>query len=67
MTKMVSTFAAFPPLGLVLVVLLGIGLAEYSGMISVALRLFVSRLPRSLNIVSIVFARMISLLAAYAG
>lgn len=42
MTKMVSTFAMFPPLGLVLVVMLGIGIAEYTGMISVALRMFVS-------------------------
>lgn len=67
MTKMVSTFAAFPPLGLVLVVMLGIGLAEYTGMISVALRLFVSRVPRSLITFSIVIAGMISSVAADAG
>lgn len=67
MTKMVSTFAAFPPLGLVLVVMLGIGLAEYTGMISVALRLFVSRVPRSLITFSIVTAGMISSVAADAG
>jgi aminobenzoyl-glutamate transport protein len=42
---MVRTFAEFPPLGLVLVVMLGIGVAEHSGMIAVALRLFVSKFP----------------------
>ncbi|MBU1578691.1 MAG: AbgT family transporter [Bacteroidetes bacterium] len=67
MTKMVSTFATFPPLGLVLVVMLGIGVAEYTGMISVALRLFVSRVPRSLITFSIVVAGMISSIAADAG
>ncbi len=67
MTKMVSTFAMFPPLGLVLVVMLGIGVAEYTGMISVALRLFVSRVPRSLITFSIVVAGMISSIAADAG
>ena len=67
MTKMVSTFAMFPPLGLVLVVMLGIGVAEYTGMISVALRLFVSKVPRSLITFSIVVAGMISSVAADAG
>lgn len=67
MTKMVSTFAMFPPLGLVLVVMLGIGIAEYTGMISVALRLFVSKMPRSLITFSIVVAGMISSIAADAG
>jgi aminobenzoyl-glutamate transport protein len=67
MTKMVSTFAMFPPLGLVLVVMLGIGVAEYTGMISVALRLFVSKVPKSLITFSIVVAGMISSIAADAG
>jgi aminobenzoyl-glutamate transport protein len=67
MTKMVSTFAMFPPLGLVLVVMLGIGVAEYTGMISVALRLFVSKVPKSFITFSIVVAGMISSVAADAG
>ncbi len=66
-TKMVSTFANFPPLGLVLVVMLGIGVAEYTGMISVALRLFVSRVPKSIITFSIVVAGMASSVAADAG
>lgn len=67
MTKMVSTFAMFPPLGLVLVVMLGIGLAEYSGLISTALRAFIARVPRSIITFSIVIAGMVSSVAADAG
>jgi aminobenzoyl-glutamate transport protein len=66
-TKMVSTFALFPPLGLVLVVMLGIGVAEYTGMISVGLRLFVSKVPKSIITFSIVVAGMASSVAADAG
>jgi aminobenzoyl-glutamate transport protein len=66
-TKMVSTFAMFPPLGLVLVVMLGIGVAEYTGLISVALRLFVSKVPKSIITFSIVVAGMASSVAADAG
>lgn len=66
-TKMVSTFANFPPLGLVLVVMLGIGVAEYTGLISVALRLFVSKVPKSIITFSIVVAGMLSSVAADAG
>ncbi|MFO8054414.1 MAG: AbgT family transporter [Bacteroidales bacterium] len=67
MTRMVDTFAEFPPLGLVLVVMLGIGVAEYSGMISVGLRLFISKVPKSVITFSIVVAGMVSSVAADAG
>ncbi len=66
-TRMVSTFANFPPLGLVLVVMLGIGVAEYTGLISVGLRLFVSKVPDSIITFSIVVAGMVSSVAADAG
>ena len=45
-TNMVNVFAPFPPLGLVLVVMLGIGVAEHTGMIAVALKVFVSKVPK---------------------
>lgn len=67
MTRMVDTFAEFPPLGLVLVVMLGIGVAEHTGMISVGLRLFVSKVPKSIITFSIVVAGMVSSVAADAG
>jgi aminobenzoyl-glutamate transport protein len=38
MSKMVSTFVNFPPLGVVLVALLGVGVAEHTGLINAALR-----------------------------
>ena len=67
LTDMVKTFAGFPPLGLVLVVMLGIGVMEHSGMIAVALRLFISRVPKSLITFSIVTGGMISSIAVDAG
>src|SRR6056297_2300960 len=66
-TRMVDTFAEFPPLGLVLVVMLGIGVAEHTGMISVGLRLFVSKVPNSIITFSVVVAGMASSVAADAG
>jgi aminobenzoyl-glutamate transport protein len=66
-TNLVNVFATFPPLGLVLVVMLGIGVAEHTGMIAVALRVFVSRVPKYLVTFSIVVAGMISSVAADAG
>lgn len=66
-TSMVNVFATFPPLGLVLVVMLGIGVAEHTGMIAVALRLFVSKIPKYLITFSIVVAGMVSSVAADAG
>ncbi|MDG5799916.1 AbgT family transporter [Marinilabiliaceae bacterium ANBcel2] len=66
-TNMVDVFAEFPPLGLVLVVMLGIGVAEHTGMIAVALRVFVSKVPKYLITFSIVVAGMVSSVAADAG
>lgn len=65
--EMVETFADFPPLGLVLVVMIGIGVAERSGFISAALKQFVNVVPRSLITISIVTAGMLSSVAADAG
>lgn len=65
--EMVSTFADFPPLGLVLVVMIGIGVAERSGYIAAALKGFVNNVPKSLITISIVTAGMLSSVAADAG
>jgi aminobenzoyl-glutamate transport protein len=66
-TQMPQTFATFPPLGLTLVVMIGIGVAERSGMIETALRLFVRSVPRGAISASVVFAGMMSSLAVDAG
>jgi len=67
LTEMVKTFTAFPPLGLVLVVMLGIGVAERSGLIATALKAFVSSVPKGLITASIVTAGQLSSLAVDAG
>jgi len=65
--EMVTVFTDFPPLGLVLVVMLGIGVAERSGLIAVALKAFVKSVPSGFITFSIVTAGMLSSIAADAG
>lgn len=65
--EMPETFAAFPPLGLVLVVMLGIGVADKSGLISAALSAFVRSVPDAALTAALVFAGIMSSLAVDAG
>lgn len=67
MTGAVANFAAFPPLGLVIVVIIGIGVTEHSGLISVALRALVGWVPRPLLTATLVLAGIMSSLAVDAG
>lgn len=67
LTQAVANFAAFPPLGLVIVVVIGIGVTEHSGLISVALRALVGAVPRSLLTATVVFAGIMSSMAVDAG
>jgi aminobenzoyl-glutamate transport protein len=66
-TEMVTVFTSFPPLGLVLAVMLGIGVAERSGLIAAGLKGFVQVVPRRLVTVALVTAGMLSSIAADAG
>ncbi len=66
-TEMVTVFTSFPPLGLVLAVMLGIGVAERSGLVAAGLKGFVSAMPRRLVTVALVTAGMLSSIAADAG
>jgi len=66
-TDMAETFADFPPLGLVLVVMLGIGVADKTGLISAALKSFVTSVPDVLLTAALVFAGIMSSLAVDAG
>src|SRR3989304_2229178 len=45
LSKMVKTFTDFPPLGVVLVALLGVGVAEHTGFINAALKGLISLTP----------------------
>jgi aminobenzoyl-glutamate transport protein len=67
LTEAVSNFAAFPPLGLVIVVIIGIGVTERSGLITVALRRLVSAVPETLLTATLVFAGIMSSMAVDAG
>ncbi len=66
-TEMVTVFTSFPPLGLVLAVMLGIGVAERSGLIAAGLKGFVQIMPRRLVTMALVTAGMLSSIAADAG
>ncbi|MCP5432821.1 MAG: AbgT family transporter [Alphaproteobacteria bacterium] len=67
LTEMPKTFAGFPPLGYVLLAMLGVGVAEKSGFLVVALRALVSGVPRYLLTAAVVFAGVMSSLAVDAG
>jgi aminobenzoyl-glutamate transport protein len=67
LTEAVSNFAAFPPLGMVIVVIIGIGVAERSGLVTVALRRLVSAVPETLLTATLVFAGIMSSMAVDAG
>ena len=67
MTGMVTNFTSFAPLGTVLVALLGIGIAEASGLMSTGLRLLVISAPKNLLTFAIVFAGILSNTASEVG
>lgn len=66
-TEMSKNFANFPPFAVVLVCMLGIGVAEKSGLISVTLRKFVTLVPSWLLPATLVFAGVMSNVASDAG
>lgn len=62
-----DNFIYFAPLGIVLVTMLGIGVAESTGLISAVLRGFVLSIPKSLITAALVFAGVMSSVASDAG
>ena len=65
--NLVSNFAGFVPLGTVLVALLGVGVAEKSGLLSAAIRSMVLAAPRDLVTLVVVFAGVVSNTASEMG
>ncbi|MGL4854661.1 MAG: AbgT family transporter, partial [Lentisphaeria bacterium] len=65
--KMVTNFTSFAPLGTVLVTMLGIGVAEGSGLISAILKRFALITPKPLVTASVVFLGVMSNTASDAG
>lgn len=66
-TSMVTNFTSFAPLGTVLVALLGIGVAETSGLIGTVLRMLVLSAPRRLLTLMVVVAGALSNTASEIG
>jgi aminobenzoyl-glutamate transport protein len=64
---MVNTFAGFPPLGLVLVALLGVGVAEHTGFINAALKGILGFTSASLLTPMLILVAIVSHTAADAG
>ena len=67
MAQMVQIFVAFPPLGVVLVAMLGIGVAEHSGFINAALRALLSFTKRWLLTPMVIMVGIVSHTAVDAG
>lgn len=65
--NLITNFTSFAPLGTVLVSLLGIAVAEHSGLIGAVLRLLVLKAPKNLLTFVIVFAGILSNTASEIG
>lgn len=63
----VKNFIEFAPLGAVLTVMIGIGVAERTGFFAMGLRVLVQSVPPSLITATLVFASVMSSMAADAG
>jgi aminobenzoyl-glutamate transport protein len=67
MAKLVNTFVSFPPLGVVLVAMLGLGVAEHTGFINASLRSILAVTPKSLLTPVLVAVGILSHVAVDAG
>lgn len=67
MANMVRTFVTFAPLGIVLVAMLGLGVAEHTGFINAGLRRMLSVTPRQLLTPVLVAVAVLSHVAVDAG
>lgn len=65
--EMVENFTGFAPLGIVLVAMLGIGIAEQSGLINAIIRMLVLNSPSHLLTFVLVFSGILSNLASDVG
>ncbi|SMO34695.1 AbgT family transporter [Gracilimonas mengyeensis] len=67
LANMVETFVLFAPLGIVLVAMLGVGVAEHSGWISAGLKKLLSFTPKSFLTPMLILIAIVSHTAADAG
>lgn len=67
LSNMVTTFTGFAPLGIVLVAMLGVGVAEHSGFINAGLKSMLSVTPKKLLTPMLILVAIISHTATDAG
>ncbi len=67
LAQLVPTFVNFPPLGVVLVAMLGLGVAEHTGLISAALRALLAVSPKKLLTPVLILVGVMSHVAVDAG
>jgi p-aminobenzoyl-glutamate transporter AbgT len=67
LSHMVKTFVDFPPLGVVLVALLGVGVAEHSGFLNACLKSMLDITPKQLLTPMLLLVAIVSHTAADAG
>lgn len=67
LSNMVTTFTGFAPLGIVLVAMLGVGVADNSGFINAGLKTMLTFTPKKLLTPAIIFVAIVSHTAADAG
>jgi aminobenzoyl-glutamate transport protein len=65
--NLVGNFTNFPPLGVVLVAMIGVGLAEQSGLIGAMLKSLILVTPQKLLTPAVIFVGILSSMAADAG
>src|SRR5699024_313569 len=63
----VTNFTGFAPLGTVLVAMLGVGVAEWTGLIGTSLKRLLQNVPTSLLTATVLFAGIVSNIASDAG
>ncbi len=67
LSGMVRTFVTFPPLGVVLVAVIGVGVAEHTGFVRAALRAILSVTPSALLTPMLLFVAILSHVAVDVG
>jgi len=67
LANMVTTFTSFAPLGIVLVAMLGVGVADYSGFINAGLKSMLNITPKKLLTPMLILVAIVSHTAADAG
>ena len=67
LSNMITTFTGFAPLGIVLVAMLGVGVAEHSGYINAGLKTMLSFTPKALLTPMLILVAIVSHTATDAG